>query len=52
MTQNKCQHPRCHCDVPKGQKFCSDACRDLAGQKAQLRCDCGHPGCAEANEIT
>jgi hypothetical protein len=31
-----------------GKQYCSDACRDLAGsQGRQLRCDCGHEGCAE-----
>ncbi len=47
MDANKCQHPTCSCDVSMGQKFCSDACRDLADMSsaAKMRCGCGHAAC-------
>lgn len=46
-TTTKCAHPACKCNVPKeGQfgEFCSDHCR-AAGDKTELRCECGHDGC-------
>jgi hypothetical protein len=47
MAANKCQHPTCSCDVSPGEKFCSDACRDLAdtSSAAETRCGCDHDTC-------
>jgi hypothetical protein len=43
----KCAHPICECMVSKDSefgKYCSDHCR-AAGDHADIRCGCGHPGC-------
>lgn len=45
---NKCAHEGCKCNVPdNGQfgKYCSAHCQN-AKDLTELRCDCGHPGCA------
>lgn len=47
-TAAKCAHDACKCIVaPNGQygKYCSEHCQDN-GDLIELRCDCGHPGCA------
>lgn len=48
MTEStKCAHPACKCLVTPGGdhgKFCSDHCK-VAADKAELKCDCNHPGC-------
>lgn len=44
----KCAHESCVCMVSEdGEfgKFCSARCRDTK-DLSELRCDCGHPGCA------
>jgi hypothetical protein len=46
----KCAHPVCECMIDgKGEfgKYCSQAC-ETAGDILELKCDCGHPGCAES----
>lgn len=45
---NKCAHPACKCLVPDNSaygKYCSQHCQ-TAAQVTELKCDCGHPGCA------
>lgn len=45
---DKCAHDSCVCMVAEGGefgKFCSAHCRD-AKEIAELRCECGHAGCA------
>jgi hypothetical protein len=44
---DRCAHEACVCRVPDGSEFgeyCSAHCRDH-GDIAELRCECGHPGC-------
>ncbi len=45
---NTCAHEVCNCPVkadgPFG-KFCSQHCQD-SKDLAELKCDCGHPGCS------
>ena len=44
----KCAHDSCVCLVPENGKFgayCSAHCQD-AKDLSELRCECGHPGCA------
>ena len=46
----KCEHDSCSCMVTEGGKFgkyCSAHCQD-AKDMAELRCECGHPGCTAA----
>jgi len=47
---NKCAHPACKCIVSNdGQfgKYCSEHCQE-AKDMAEIRCECGHPGCNHA----
>ena len=44
---DKCAHPACKCIVPKNGphgKYCSVHCA-TAKDAADVKCDCGHPGC-------
>ena len=40
----KCKHPACNCHTTEA--YCSDSCK-MAGDKLELACNCGHPGCKE-----
>lgn len=40
----KCAHETCVCEVPGGDRFCSDYCRNNIGNTEDL-CGCGHPEC-------
>lgn len=45
---NKCAHPLCECLVSDDSEFgnfCSAQC-ETAKDVTELKCDCGHPGCA------
>ena len=45
--EGKCQHEMCSCPATGEASYCSDHCRDAADQDiVEIRCDCGHPGCA------
>jgi hypothetical protein len=44
-----CAHPPCECLVDERSefgKYCSSWCQ-TAKDTPELKCDCGHPGCAE-----
>ncbi len=43
---SKCGHNICTCTVGKGEKYCSEICRE-AGESdmTDILCDCGHSGC-------
>lgn len=44
-----CAHEGCRCQVPEGQEFCGDFCRDhVAGGPTGEACGCGHPDCQAA----
>jgi hypothetical protein len=46
--QSKCAHQSCVCLVSENGEFggyCSAHCRD-AKNLSELRCECGHTGCA------
>lgn len=47
----KCAHPACTCEVEKGQKYCSQYCKDAKGT-LELACGCGHETCAEVATST
>jgi hypothetical protein len=48
-----CRHEGCGCQVAEGQEFCSDYCRDHAGEPGhgQHTCGCGHPECQAMGEV-
>lgn len=41
----KCAHIPCLCDVPVGEEYCGDACRDAGGEDVEIACQCNHPAC-------
>jgi hypothetical protein len=41
----KCAHIPCLCDVPPGEKYCGDACRDAGSEDTEIACECDHPAC-------
>jgi hypothetical protein len=47
MATEKCAHPSCTCIPPKGEKYCSQACKD-AKDMSELKCGCHHPACTAA----
>jgi hypothetical protein len=47
-TSIKCAHPACICTVAKGETFCSQYCSDAGKEDVEISCDCGHEGCAIA----
>lgn len=46
-----CGHEGCTCTVEEQGGFCSDYCRDHAGEAAHgaHACECGHPECLAAS---
>lgn len=48
MATTKSEHPSCNCNVSSSQRFCSEACKDLAASASQnqTRCGCDHKDCA------
>ena len=44
MAERKCAHGPCRCKVPEGKTYCSDRCREQAGD-VWKGCACGHAGC-------
>jgi hypothetical protein len=41
----KCAHIPCFCDVPNGNKYCGEACRDAGSKDVEIACQCDHPEC-------
>jgi len=41
----KCAHIPCLCDVPDGEEFCGEACRDAGSEDIEIACQCDHPAC-------
>lgn len=42
--KKKCAHPACDCLVEKGNKYCSQYCKDAAGTM-EISCNCRHAEC-------
>ena len=42
---NKCAHVPCFCEVPHGQEYCGDACRDAGNEDVEIACQCDHLSC-------
>jgi hypothetical protein len=52
-SPKKCAHPACECLVDDGSefgKYCSAWC-EAAKDTLELRCECGHPACAEERPV-
>jgi len=41
----KCAHIPCLCDVPNGQEYCGDICREAGSEDVEIACQCGHAAC-------
>jgi hypothetical protein len=39
----ECAHIPCLCEVPEGQEYCGDACRDAGSEDVEIACQCDHP---------
>src|SRR5258708_15911632 len=42
---NKCAHVPCLCNVPTGEKYCGETCRDASSDDVEIACQCGHAAC-------
>lgn len=45
QDKKKCAHLPCNCEVPAGQKYCGDACRDAGSKDVEIACQCDHEDC-------
>jgi hypothetical protein len=43
----KCAHLPCLCIPTKGEKYCSELCKEAGAGETEIACDCGHPACAQ-----
>ena len=41
----KCAHIPCLCDVPDGEEYCGELCRDAGSEDVEIACQCNHPAC-------
>ena len=41
----KCAHIPCLCDVPDGEEYCGEACRDAGSEDVEIACQCDHTAC-------
>jgi hypothetical protein len=44
-NKNKCKRIPCRCEVPSGQDYCGQICRDAGENDVEIACECGHPAC-------
>ncbi len=45
LKTKKCAHIPCLCDVPNGEEFCGESCRDAGSEDVEIACQCDHPLC-------
>ena len=43
LKTKKCAHIPCLCDVPIGEEFCGESCRDAGSEDVEIACQCDHP---------
>jgi hypothetical protein len=43
----KCAHVPCLCVPARGEKYCSELCKEAGADETEIACDCGHPACAQ-----
>jgi hypothetical protein len=41
----KCARIPCLCNVPSGEEYCGEACRDAGSEDVEIACQCDHPAC-------
>lgn len=49
MAEGTCGHAACTCAATEDD-YCSEYCREHAGDEDPSLCECGHPGCAGAGD--
>lgn len=47
-----CANPSCNCRVEHAGDFCSEACRQSAGDNKLDHCTCGHADCGTSTPET
>jgi hypothetical protein len=45
QKMNKCAHIPCLCDVPDGEEYCGEICRDAGSEDVEIACQCNHLAC-------
>jgi hypothetical protein len=45
QQNKKCAHIPCLCNVPPGQEYCGEVCRDAGREDVEISCQCDHPQC-------
>jgi hypothetical protein len=45
QKSKKCAHIPCLCDVPDGQEYCGEPCRDAGSEDVEIACQCDHAAC-------
>jgi|SRR5271165_5199508 len=40
--KKKCKHIPCTCEVPSGQEYCGQRCKEAGEEDVEIACDCGH----------
>jgi hypothetical protein len=45
QEMKKCAHIPCLCDVPNGEEYCGEACREAGSEDVEIACQCSHPAC-------
>jgi len=45
QATRKCAHIACFCDVPNGQEYCGDVCREAGRENMDIACQCDHLAC-------
>ena len=41
----KCAHIPCLCNVPIGEEYCGETCRDAGSENVGIACQCDHAAC-------
>ena len=50
FEENTCAHIPCTCVVARGQKYCSDSCKEAGSEEVEIACECGHATCSMTGE--
>jgi hypothetical protein len=48
--QKQCAHIPCTCVVERGEKYCSESCKDAGSDEVEIACECGHATCETSIE--
>ena len=51
LEQKTCAHIPCTCVVARGEKYCSDFCKNAGAEEVEIACECGHATCSLTEEF-